>query len=294
MAGANRARLPALPVSCLWQAVQRAQRWNSEPRSDGRAINEKVRLYARVGAALISAHDDEKDAFGAITAVISWERFRATVAEAQALARPETFDVYQKMGEHYAGIRRWSPTRYQPRNDHTRSVAVPGTSTSSGAISRATNGWPGRSPRIRNAVAHASQCRCHWSLMVVELLSILPSTPVSASGSVAFLAATPNLNLNLGTRARIQQPRPARMTRTTECSALSKSRPRAISDRDAKMKKMNERAANRLQNEGLVRIAHASGEVPPRDRNSPGGRHGDGRLTSGASRRADREGHCVT
>ena len=47
--------------------------------------------------------------FGAITAVISWERFRATVAEAEALARPETFDAYQKMGEHYAGIRRWSP-----------------------------------------------------------------------------------------------------------------------------------------------------------------------------------------
>ena len=78
-------------------------------QADGRAINEKVRLYARVGAALIVAHDEEQDAFGALTAVISWERFRATVAEAQALARPETFDVYQKMGEHYAGIRRWSP-----------------------------------------------------------------------------------------------------------------------------------------------------------------------------------------
>jgi TnpA family transposase len=78
-------------------------------QADGRAINEKVRLYARVGAALITAHDDEQDAFGAIAAVISWERFRATVAEAQALARPETFDAYQKMGEHYAGIRRWSP-----------------------------------------------------------------------------------------------------------------------------------------------------------------------------------------
>jgi hypothetical protein len=51
-------------------------------QADGRAINEKVRLYARVGAALITAHDDEQDAFGVITAVISWERFRATVAEA--------------------------------------------------------------------------------------------------------------------------------------------------------------------------------------------------------------------
>ena len=35
---------------------------------------------------------------------------------------------------------------------------------------------------------------CHWSLMIMELLSLLPSTPISASG-VAFLAATPNLKL---------------------------------------------------------------------------------------------------
>jgi hypothetical protein len=68
-----------------------------------------LRLYARVGAALITAHDDEQDAFAAINAVISWERFRATVGEAQALARPETFDAYQKLGEHCASIRRWSP-----------------------------------------------------------------------------------------------------------------------------------------------------------------------------------------
>lgn len=78
-------------------------------QSDARAINEKVRLYARVGAALIAARDSEKDAFGAITSVIAWERFRTTVAEAETLARPETFDAYQKLSEHYAGIRRWSP-----------------------------------------------------------------------------------------------------------------------------------------------------------------------------------------
>jgi hypothetical protein len=78
-------------------------------QADARAINEKVRLSARVGAALITAHEHEQDAFGAITAVISWERFRTTVAEAEALARPEAFDAYQRLGEHYAGIRRWSP-----------------------------------------------------------------------------------------------------------------------------------------------------------------------------------------
>jgi TnpA family transposase len=79
-------------------------------QADARAINEKVRLYARIGAALITAQADQQDAFAAITAVIPWERFRTTVAEAEALARPEEFDAYQKLGEHYAGIRRWSPT----------------------------------------------------------------------------------------------------------------------------------------------------------------------------------------
>ena len=38
-----------------------------------------------------------------------WERFCTTVAEAEALARPEEFDAFQNLGEHYAGIRRWSP-----------------------------------------------------------------------------------------------------------------------------------------------------------------------------------------
>ena len=79
-------------------------------QADGRAINEKVRLYARVGTALIAARDSKQDAFDAIATVIPWDRFRATVAEAEALARSEEFDAYQMLGEHYAGIRRWAPT----------------------------------------------------------------------------------------------------------------------------------------------------------------------------------------
>jgi hypothetical protein len=78
-------------------------------QADGRAINEKVRLYARVGAALIAAREGKQDPFEAITTVIPWDRFRASVAEAGALARSEEFDPYQKLGEHYAGVRRWTP-----------------------------------------------------------------------------------------------------------------------------------------------------------------------------------------
>jgi hypothetical protein len=39
-------------------------------QADGRAINDKVRLYARVGAALIAARERKQDPFDAITAVI--------------------------------------------------------------------------------------------------------------------------------------------------------------------------------------------------------------------------------
>ena len=45
-------------------------------QADARAINEKVRLYARVGAALIAARDDKQDAYNAIIALIPWEKFR--------------------------------------------------------------------------------------------------------------------------------------------------------------------------------------------------------------------------
>ena len=78
-------------------------------QADARAINDKVRLYARVGAAVIAAHEEKQDAFAAIAGVISWERFRTSVAEAEALMRPEEFDAYENIGEHYAGVRRWSP-----------------------------------------------------------------------------------------------------------------------------------------------------------------------------------------
>ena len=74
-------------------------------QADGSAINEKVRLYARVGAALIAAREAGQDPFDAITTVIPWERFRASVAEAEALARPEEFDSYEMLGEHYAAVR---------------------------------------------------------------------------------------------------------------------------------------------------------------------------------------------
>ena len=73
------------------------------------AVREKVRLYARVGAAVISARGAKREAFDAIPAVLTWDCFREAVAEAESPARSEEFDAYQMLGEHYPGIRRCSP-----------------------------------------------------------------------------------------------------------------------------------------------------------------------------------------
>ncbi|MBN9560839.1 MAG: DUF4158 domain-containing protein [Alphaproteobacteria bacterium] len=78
-------------------------------QADARAINDKVRLFARVGAALTTGRNDQQDGYDAIIALMSWEKFCTCVAEAEALARPEEFDAYKNLGEHYAGVRRWSP-----------------------------------------------------------------------------------------------------------------------------------------------------------------------------------------
>ena len=78
-------------------------------QADARAINDKVRLFARVGAALITGRNDQQDGYEAIIALMPWEKFCTSVAEAEALARLEEFDAYKSLGEHYAGVRRWSP-----------------------------------------------------------------------------------------------------------------------------------------------------------------------------------------
>ena len=78
-------------------------------QADARAINDKVRVFARVGAALVAGREQKQDGYEAIVALMSWEKFCTSVAEAEALARPEEFDAYTNLGEHYAAIRKWSP-----------------------------------------------------------------------------------------------------------------------------------------------------------------------------------------
>jgi hypothetical protein len=71
-------------------------------QASGKAINAKVRLYGRIGQALIEAKQAGRDPFAAIEAVMSWDAFAESVTEAQKLAQPDDFDFLHRIGESYA------------------------------------------------------------------------------------------------------------------------------------------------------------------------------------------------
>lgn len=70
-------------------------------QKDGKAINEKVRLYAKVGKALIEAKELEQDPFESLQSIISWEQFVQSVEQAEELARPAEFEYLDILDNHY-------------------------------------------------------------------------------------------------------------------------------------------------------------------------------------------------
>jgi hypothetical protein len=106
---------------------------------------------------------------------------------------------YSRWGDPQASMNPWRICSAQAQNIYTSKAGF----TLGSYLVRLMDGQVGRRVSATQWPTSLSVA-CHWSLMVMELLSILPSTPVSASGSITFLAATPNLNL--GTGARLQQP----------------------------------------------------------------------------------------
>jgi hypothetical protein len=65
----------------------------SEFARSGKAINEKVRFYWRIGNALMQAKQSGADPFAAIESVLPWEAFIASVTEAAKLGQSEEFDI---------------------------------------------------------------------------------------------------------------------------------------------------------------------------------------------------------
>ena len=77
--------------------------------ADGRALNDKVRLYAKVGAALIAAKTDNTDPFVAIEAILPWEQFIASVDQAEQLSRDEAFDALTLVTNYFSTLRKYAP-----------------------------------------------------------------------------------------------------------------------------------------------------------------------------------------
>ena len=89
----------------------KAKRNHSERfQQSGKAINDKVRLYSRIGRALLDAKQSGGDPFAAIEAIIPWEVFSASINEAETLAQPEDFDFLSLVGDGFNQLRRYTPT----------------------------------------------------------------------------------------------------------------------------------------------------------------------------------------
>jgi TnpA family transposase len=75
----------------------------------GKAINDKVRLFSKIGHALLEAKQSGGDPYVAIEAVIPWEDFTQSITEADQLAKPESFDHLHLVGEQFNTLRRYTP-----------------------------------------------------------------------------------------------------------------------------------------------------------------------------------------
>lgn len=94
-------------------------------QTDGKAINDKLRLSGRVGHALLEAKQNGRDPFAAIEAIVSWEEFAASIMEAQKRVQPEDFDFLYRIGERYATLRRYAPELLNVLGLHAAPAAKP-------------------------------------------------------------------------------------------------------------------------------------------------------------------------
>ncbi len=91
----------------------------------GDSIQEKVRLFAQVGTALIEAKAQGQDAFAAIEALMPWEVFAQSVEDAQKLAHDASFDQLTLVGHHKGQLRRYAPAFLETLKCHGAPVTKP-------------------------------------------------------------------------------------------------------------------------------------------------------------------------
>lgn len=89
----------------------KAKRRHAEQfQRSGKDINHKVRLYSRIGRALLDAKQSGTDPFAAIEAIMPWTAFSESIAKAEQLAQSENFDYLGLIGSGFNALRRYTPT----------------------------------------------------------------------------------------------------------------------------------------------------------------------------------------
>lgn len=79
-------------------------------KQNGKLVNEKVILFADIGAALIKAREEGIDPFTLLETIIPWERMIESVEEAKRLARPMDYDYLDLLSTRFAYLRKYTPT----------------------------------------------------------------------------------------------------------------------------------------------------------------------------------------
>lgn len=88
----------------------RAKRKHQETfLESAKSINEKMRIFAKVGRVLLDARKTGEDPFSAIEEVIPWETFEASVTGADGIVKPGMDDSLSLIGTSYSQIRRYAP-----------------------------------------------------------------------------------------------------------------------------------------------------------------------------------------
>jgi TnpA family transposase len=78
-------------------------------QQQGKAINDKVRLFSKIGHALLDAKQSDSDPYVAIESVISWDDFQQSIIEADQLAKPAAFDHLHLIADQFSTLRRYTP-----------------------------------------------------------------------------------------------------------------------------------------------------------------------------------------
>ncbi len=114
---------------------------------DARAVNDKVRLLARLGTALLAAKADGADLDDAVDTAVGWERLAASVTEAGKLVRSDKADLPALAARAWPVLHRLGPVFLGT----VRLRAVPAASTTLRAVElladtyASSSRWPARS-----------------------------------------------------------------------------------------------------------------------------------------------------